>query len=143
MYFFKNIYISHNGKEAVYNLLDKTFTIDCFKYTFTQTKLETCDIYYYENMEACAIDLDGININLCTFHNPQIITGVELKTNNDLSKSSGLLVHQQSSKPHMLKSIYSKKETYKVEKKGRIVKEQFITKTISGTETNMRDIIVL
>ena len=143
MYFFKNIYISHNGKETVYNLLDKTFTIDCFKHEITQTKLETCKIYYYENMEACEIDLDGIKIKLCTFDNPQIITGIELKANKDLSKASGLLVHQQSSKPHMLKNIKSKKETYKVEKQGRVVKEQFFTKTATGSETNIRDITVL
>ena len=143
MYFFKNIYISHDGKETVYNLLDKTFTIDCFDHTFTQTKLETCKIYYYENMEACEIDLGGIQIKLCTFDNPQIISGIELKANEDLSNASGLLVHQQSSKPHMLKTIKSKKETYKVEKHGRVVKEHFVTKTHSGTETIIRDITVL
>ena len=143
MYFFKNIYISHDGKETVYNLLDKTFTIDCFDHTFTQTKLETCKIYYYENMEACEIDLGGIQIKLCTFDNPQIISGIELKANEDLSNASGLLVHQQSSKPHMLKTIKSKKETYKVEKHGRVVKEHFVTKTNSGTETIIRDITVL
>ena len=143
MYFFKNIYISHDGKETVYNLLDKTFTNDCFEHTFTQTKLETCKIYYYENMEACEIDLGGIQIKLCTFDNPQIISGIELKANEDLSNASGLLVHQQSSKPHMLKTIKSKKETYKVEKHGRVVKEHFVTKTNSGTETIIRDITVL
>jgi hypothetical protein len=143
MYFFKNIYIYHNGKETCYNLLDKTFTIDCFEHEMTKTKLETCKIYYYENMEACEIDLDVIQIKLCTFDNPQIITGIELKANKDLSRASGLLVHQQSSKPHMLKNIKSNKETYKVEKQGRIVKEQFFTKTATGTETNIRDITVL
>ena len=83
MYFFKNIYLFHDGKETVYNLLDKSFTNNCFKHVFTQTKLETCKIYYYENMEACEIDLDGITIKLCTFDNPQIITGIELNASRD------------------------------------------------------------
>ena len=43
----------------------------------------------------------------------------------------------------MLKNIKSKKKTYKVEKQGRIVKEQFFTKTISGTESNIRDMTKL
>ena len=143
MYFFKNIYIHHNGNETVYNLLDQTFTNNCFKHEMTKTKLETCKIYYYENMEACEIDLGGIEIKLCTFDNPQIITGIDLKVNKYLSKASGLLVHQQSSKPHVLKNIKSKKETYKVEKQGRIVKEQFFTQTHNGTESNIREITVL
>ena len=143
MYFFKNIYISHDGKETCYNLLDQTFTNNCFQHEMIQTKLETCKIYYYENMNACEINLDGITIKLCTFDNPQIITGIELKANKDLSKASGLLVHQQSSKPHMLKNIKSKKETYKVEKTGVVRKEQFFTKTHSGTEKNIMDIRVL
>ena len=143
MYFFKNIYISHNGNETIYNLLDQTFTNNCFKHEMAQTKLETCEIYSNNATNSCEIDLDGIKIKLCTFDNPQIITGIELKSNNSLSAASGLLVHQQSSKPHILKKINSHKLTYKVEKQGKIVKERFYDKTGSGTTNKLREINVL
>ena len=117
MYFFKNIYISHNSNETVYNLLDKSFTNDCIEHEMTQTKLETCKIYYYENMEACEIDLDGIKIKLCTFDNPQIITGIELNANIDLSRASGLLVHQQSVSHICLKTLKAKKKHIKLKNK--------------------------
>ena len=108
-----------------------------------QTKLETCEIYSNNATNSCEIDLDGIKIKLCTFDNPQIITGIELKSNNSLSAASGLLVHQQSSKPHILKKINSHKLTYKVEKQGKIVKERFYDKTGSGTTNKLREINVL
>ena len=143
MYFFKNIYIAHNGQETCYNLLDQTFTNDCFDHIFTEQKVENCKIYSNTTSNACEIDLNGITIKLCTFDNPQIITGIELKTRINLENATGLLVYQQSSKPQMLKTIKSKKETHRIIKTGRKVEETFFNKTGSKTEKMNIEISVM
>ena len=126
MYFFNNIYISHNNKSCIFNLPSQKFIKGIFPHTKHTGYMGTCKLYKDYSIAFTLIHLDKTILKLCSFPNPQVISGIEIITYTDVC--TGLLVCEQSSKAQILQKIDSHKDTVFVKKKGKTITETFVTK---------------
>lgn len=109
MYFFTQLCIHYNDEIAMYNMLNTELLSECPSWLSMKVidkKTENCAMYENENVvKAVELNIDNIlNIEAALYINPQILTGLKLKSHK--SKLNGLLMYKYSSESAKVKSLY-------------------------------------